>query len=441
MTSQRASARLQGLNVDERDIMTGSSRPTRRSKSTLENSFEEDEIEQEQNSSVKRLKSRLSRPESEQKVPRHSSESETKNQFSIQSCLSWFKVLICFPFLWSWNFLCSVTRFLSKPFVGLLINRDIQQDTTDTTVLTGKSGKRLTGTTRRAAAKTKKPDLQTDPDLSEDEEFQEEIPKSFCETFLLYFTGNDSDISVADIDDNSSAKTGFNQLYVQIPSDTLTNEQLQHETDETGLFVPQKYSPIKESKRSNLCCYIVPFLLILIPFILLLSLCWRNPDILGQDQDSICHKLIEHSSHLSEYLNSGFVQIGHICTSIFEDYFEPLFSKSFEISAASVSALTDQIIGATKYVYSGFENGAQIVTQSSENFLFYCSDSISSIIHLLKSKETTENATTTTESAISKVGQFFSNLVFALFSAGYNLIFAGFSAILYIFTWTWVLLW
>ena len=439
MTSQRASARLQGLNVDERDIMTGSSRPTRRSKSTLENSFEEDEIEQEQNSSVKRLKSRLSRPESEQKVPRHSSESETKNQFSIQSCLSWFKVLVCFPFIWSWNFLCSVTRFLSKPFVGLLQNRDIQQYATDTTVLTGKSGKRLTGTTRRAAAK--KRDLQTASDLSEDDEFQEEIPKSYCEKLLLYFTGNDSDILVADIDDNSSVKTGSNQLYVQIPSDTLTNEQLQHETDETGLFVPQKYSPIKESKRSNLCCYIVPFLLILIPFILLLSLCWRNPDILGQDQDSICHKLIEHSSHLSEYLNSGFVQIGHIFTSIFEDYFEPLFSKSFDISAKSVSALTDQIIGATKYVYSGFGNGAKIVTQSSENFLFYCSDSISSIIQFLKSQVTTDNAATTTESAISKVGQFFSNLVFALFSAGYNLVFAGFSAILYIFTWTWVLLW
>ena len=345
------------------------------------------------------------------------------------------KSLIAFPFIWTWNSVCSLANILTNPFR--------KTDFTET-----RTSSRLTGTSpRKSRRSAPKKTLQAEFDLSEDEEEgSNEIPISFGERFFQMFAGSDGTPNVVD---------SSNKSYVQIPSDSFLDDSTEHETTGNGNFVAKKFCQTeRSSQRNKFFCCCLPLLLILIPLLLLSSICWIKPELVQESQ--VCKNINEYSSQIAENIYSGFIYFGETLTSISCPEF---FYKFYENLVLVFASCIDQTVETSKaligLIYIGFENGAsyflhfwRIVSQTFTDSFYIASDSVSTqvfifadsmknVYRVVFNSDSSESATSTETEAPN----YFSTLLNTPLIAAYNLFLTFFSAILNLLTWTWSLIW
>jgi hypothetical protein len=302
---------------------------------------------------------------------------------------------LLFPALWLWNSACSVISYAGSFF------RPAQ----------GQSS---------AASQPQPSRHRTSPGKQPAAESAGAASAGWLERILLFVSGGDNEIVVDD--DSAAAKP-----YIEIPSDSLGDERVEHQTTGNGSFVAQKFRkaagngsalaasrPVMASKRGRIACCCLPWLLLL-PLLLLPLLCQYHPDLLGDKQtcQTVAHvssqfseKFFDFSASFSKFLfnlpETTFALFGSWCSeaaNFFESGFRILkdgFLLGVDRAGAAVDTVTSQLLP---------ERGESAAEWSSTTFL-YVSECVSG------------------------------SLV-----AATNFVFAIFSSAVHLFSWTWSFLW
>jgi hypothetical protein len=318
--------------------------------------------------------------------------------------------LCTFPFVW----LCNGVRNLSKKVANLF------KKTTETRQVTTEG--QIFRKSRRISGRN---NLQAESDVSEDEaEGAKAVSAGIFHRVSTYFYGKGSD--------GQSVDASRSKSYVEIPSDSFVDDEMEHETAGNGNFVPIRARQKEATQRDRLLCCLLPFLLLLLPLVLLFAGCHLRPQRFGQS--ATCQNLQYYSSHISDVGFAGF------------DGFRLVLAEStsavFTTVAGTSGAVVNEVVsGSSKMIEIGAEKFSavgNILFGFIRNSASAVADTAGHVGDVFQRTESDQHFEPT-ETEVPASGNYFSGTFYSVTLKGYQLCLDAGCSLLHLFTWIWFL--
>lgn len=354
------------------------------------------------------------------------SEDEHAGEHPVQKANANLGRIVALPFLTIWNFVQEAVRRFRSLF------------TTSKNVKSGDDVGTEHDAVRTNSRISRRNNLHIESDVSEDEEeVADQSSNSFFHRVSALFSGSGSQVKNAALQPAAGSRM---KSYVEIPSDSLVEGEMEHEATGNGRFTHTQFRQKEgggSTERRKLLCCILPLILLLLPLLIFSAACQIKPEV------EVCQSFEELSSQAFNGAYSGYAFFDKTF-SIHDFIFVPLQNGASLISSTAEQSFT---------VLSWFLHSA---AETSENAFFFCQDSAftfidsvstnafglkSSISGLFRSEEDVETAQNKDEEAQRTVGDILYGFVHELLFGGFQLLCNMFASILQLLTWTWSCLW